>query len=221
MSEDPTQGEPIAESPAATAEPTASAAEPQPTGDPANQPEAGGKKEWMVPGERLQDVTDELKRTREELEGIKTSFASIGKSEPESEELNPEADKMLQNWAKQRGFVTAAELAESKAEIQAQTDLRDLQAKYSDFDADKVVRFALDNMGVKNKEALESAYFYMNRDKIIEEAKKAALAEAGSPTVTAEVPGPGSGKAPETAASNAPREIKDRIRAAREKLATS
>lgn len=209
--------------PEVPAAPAAPVADPQPTpGSEADTNPAGneGKAPQSVPFERFQEVNNKAKEAAEkaekaeaEIARIRSAFAPEATSQPS--EIDPEAEKILADWAKQRGFVTKEELDAEAGRRQYDTDVADLKQQFGDkFDPDAVTKFAVENMGVKNRQALEAAFFYMNKDSFLEDAKKAALEEAKNPTAFAEKPGPGGSKAPEAETPKSGDPIKSRVRAA-------
>lgn len=166
------------------------------------------KKEWQVPGERLQEEVKKRKELEDRLAALEAKPTETKPAEEEEIEedadLTPAALKAL----KKQGFVTREEaIAVAKAELenenkasayreQVRADMAEIGSwakdkGYPEFDAAKVNEWADTNLGkdfVQNKTALKAAYMQMNMDDIREADIKVALAANGN-TASAERPG--------------------------------
>lgn len=100
------------------------------------------------------NLTPEQREARQVIDSLKESLR---------EEMRKEFMPLIQE----------SRVASEEKEVQA--EIKDLQGKYQDFNATKVIDFAMKN-GIMN---LENAYFLMNREKIVADAvEKARTADA-------------------------------------------
>lgn len=199
--------EPAAPAPAAVAEPSPVAK----SEDPAVEPEA--KKDWNVPGERLQEEVKKRKELEAKVAELEASQPPKPEDKPtedpkdddeEDIDLTPAGLKAL----RKHGFVTKEEAtAAARAEIEAENknaeyrtqvanDMKELEgwAKeqgFPEFNAKEVNEWSEANLGkdfVQNKTTLKAAYRAMHEEAIREAEIKTALHAAGN-TASAERPG--------------------------------
>ena len=181
-----------------TQEVTAPPVEPStPTGSEAVTNTGDTKEQQAVPFERFQEVNNQAKETKAQLDEMNTRLEELTKAQTTTEEpaLDPEAERMLENWAKSKGLVSNEDLQLQRAQLQAQQDVKELQEQYKDFDVTKVMEYADNTMGgsniIKSKQALEATYIKMNLPAILEAERNKAVAESKSGGTYAETPGPG------------------------------
>ena len=203
--------------------PPAAPVAPAPTPTPASEGvTTPPDKEQFVPFSRFKEVNDSLKETREtqtqtqaELTRIKEALGGISRpAADDTPSLDPEAQKALEAYLGQQGFVKKADLEKETAAQRAQSDLAELKTthKLSDDDLDKVRAQAV-KMGAANRDGLEAAYKTLFFDQLVEDRIKEALSNVGRPGTSAEVPGKGTPPAP--GKSTGPMSLKDRIKLAR------
>lgn len=158
-------------------------------------PEDEKKPEQSVPYSRFVEVNSAAKKAQEDAAEAKQRLEEIQqalspKSEPEVT-LDPDVEKVLEGWAKSKGYVTQEELSQERVRLQLEEDVASLKSKYQDFDPVKITEFAKENgIGLNSKAALEATYKYMNAEKVVDEAKKQAIEESRN-SEFAERPGAG------------------------------
>ena len=200
---------------------------PAPTAPNGSEPDtnAGKPEGQTVPLDRFQEVNGKAKAAEERAAKAEARAAELEATQskaPQGDEddIDPDVQKLLDNYVKKNGFVTKAELdavkADAEMHTQVQNDVADLKTVYKDYDHQKVVEFAKENeMPITSKRALEAAYTLMNKDSILENARKSAVAEfQESGKSGGEKPGPGGAKAP---ADPKPTSLKERIHLARQR----
>lgn len=178
---------------------------------------ADDDKDKTVPYDRFHEVNEakkaadeRAKKAEEELEKLRGD-----KTDKSEEEPDPDVEKVLEDFAKRKGFV-------SKTEIQLQSDIQELKTEYSKtgvpFDDKKVYEYAQKNglQVPQSKAAWRAAYRDMNHDSILEAERKRAVTEyrEGNKS-TAEKPGPGGAKKPTEARGE---DRKSRIHNAAQKI---
>jgi hypothetical protein len=179
----------------------------KPKKDPRNQ---------SVPFSRYQKTLNEKKRLEKELAEARAGKpASDPDPDPDPDDepgegdegdepkLDDRSQKAVEKFMHENGYVTKAELERERklttARAQIEADKTELSAwaeknGYPTFDVVAVDKWADENLGkgfVQNKATFKSAYLSMHEDAIREQERKAALADAGSPTATGEKPGSG------------------------------
>jgi len=198
---------------------------PAPTAPTGSEPDTntGKPDEQTVPLNRFQEVNSKAKAAEEratKAEARAAELEAAGQKEPQGseEDIDPDVQKLLDSYVKKNGFVTKAELdavqAGAEMKVQVQQDVTELKSQYKDYDHSKVLEFAKENeMPITSKRALEAAYTLMNKDAILENARKSAVAEfQESGKSGGEKPGPGGAKAP---TEPKPTSLKERIHLAR------
>lgn len=214
----PAEGSPATEQPVQS--------ETQSTTQPEQQPSDGTKSpqsaEYTVPYSKFKETREELKALKAEQEAMRQNLSKAFNPPAEDENsLDPEAQKVLDNYLQKQGFVRKSDLEAQDLARQAQSDLAALKSAHNLSDDElEQVRQAAVAAGATNKQGLENAYRSTFMDKIVEEKVKEALATAGS-APHAEKPGPGSPPSPGSSEPKAGTSLKDRIRSAREKTLSS
>lgn len=177
------------------------------------------QKEVMIPLERFQEVNNSLRDLKSQLAELKPAEQPT----PETEQLDPAAEKMLESWATKNGFVRQGDLAEDRRALAFERDMSDLARDHKGFAPEKVAEFARENLGtdsfLTSKAAYKLVFDKMTETDRIESARKAALADAAKPGAFAEKPGPGGAKAPAEESSKG-KTLKERIALAREKISS-
>lgn len=192
-----------------------------PSTPPSQQQPSDGTKspestEYTVPYSKFKETREELKALKAEQEAMRQNLSKAFNPPAEEDDgLDPDAQKVLDNYLQKQGFVRKSDLeAESQAR-QAQSDLADIKTSHNLTDEElEQVRQEAVAAGATNKKGLENAYTRLFMDKIIDERVKEALTKAGS-APHAEKPGPGTPPSPGSSKQGG--SLKDRIRAAREK----
>ena len=140
------------------------------------------EEEERVPYRRFEEVNDELKSVKADLEALKTTKSErpLTTQEQETLEAKNYLKNMLQEVIKESDEAKAKE--EAKRADERKTEISSLEKIYKDFDSDKVSKYANKN-DIKN---LEVAYLRMKVDgKTSPEVPKPKLPGApGSSEVT-------------------------------------
>lgn len=216
--------------PVAPATPPVAPAETPPVAgsEPAQTPPEGGSQ--SVPYERFSEVNTKAKEAEERAAKAEQELEEMRNAAPpaptpnadEGDDIDPDVEKMLDGFAKKRGYLTQAEVDQRDAAVQVKQDVADLTEQYKDsgipFD-DKAVREYAQKNGIVigSKAGWKSAYLDMNHEAIIEaERNKAIDSFKNGSSSSAEKPGTPAPKAPE---EPKPQGLKSRVRAARERLA--
>jgi hypothetical protein len=202
-----------------TGEPAAPPAEPAPT-EPTNPASAEPDKPWTVPGDRFQQEVEKRKEAEAKAAALE---AQTNPPEPESQ-IDPETDKILQQWAKDQGLVSRKDLDAQNEARQRQQDLLEVKSEFK-LNDEQVRELAAeaDKAGAVNRDGLRNAYLAKNLDKIVEDRVKAQLAAGTTPEAAAEKPGVSGGGTPSGTEPKlnkdmtAAERIKARISAARDK----
>lgn len=236
----PAPGETPAASPAAN--PPASAGDPaasNPTSgsEPDINP-SGGQDSAQVPSYRLREA-NEAKRAAEEraqqlqaeLDAAKQSSQPTDDDDDDDDEIEPSVRNLVTKIIKKEGYVKEDQVQatiKANTEVlerqrQYQQDTTDLTTKYANtgvpFVSEDVRNYAKENgINITSRASLEATYSAMNSDKILENARNAAIAEYKEG-------GKLSGERPGSTGATTPAEpevrgLKNRIAAARSKLTT-
>jgi hypothetical protein len=159
------------------------------------------ERDKSVPYDRFHEVNeakkqyeDRARKAEEELEKLREESRP---QENETEnEIEPDVEKLLDSYAKKKGFV-------SQNELQVQSDIQDLKQEYAKsdtpFDDKAIYDYAKKNSVPipASKAAWRALYRDMNYDSILEAERKRAVTDyrEGAKN-TAERPGSGGAKAP-------------------------
>lgn len=219
--------------PAPPAEPAAPAAPVQPAApagsepvQPPSEPAAG----QSVPYERFSEVNTKAKDAEERAAKAEQELEEMRNAQPptptpppdDGDDIDPDVEKMLDGFAKKRGYLTQEQIDARDAQNQVKEDVAALTAQYKDtgipFDDKAVREYAQQNgIVIGSKAGWNSAYLQMNHEAIIEaERNKAIDSFKNGGNSSAEKPGTPAPKAPE---EPKPTGLKNRVRAARERLA--
>lgn len=158
--------------------------------------------EQNVPLSRFQEVNNKAKEYEAEIARLTaerdTPKPLVPPVDDEAAAARAELEKLGYLTADQVEARLEARMNADRAARGYEADMTDLKSKYKDFDRDKVEAHLKATVGtVKSKDAIEAAYFYLNRDSIMENVKKAAIDEAASGGKgSAEKPGAGGAKVP-------------------------
>lgn len=155
-----------------------------------------------VPYDRFKEVNDRAKQSADELEKAQQRIAELeaasSPADDTTDQLDPDVQKVLDGYMKNKGFVTQEELAAEKTRLQAESDVRELKSEFTDFDETKVLDFAKENgLLINDKAGLRSIYQMMkSSDPSFKEGIKnellAELKDSGQLAGPAlETPGPG------------------------------
>lgn len=153
-------------------------------------------KDKNVPYDRFHEVNEAKKQAEERAKLAEEELEKLKNEGSDSDqEIDPDVEKVLEQYAKKKGFV-------SKTEVQLQNDVQELKTEYSKsgvpFDDKKVYDYAkINGLPLNSKSSWRAAYRDMNYDSILEAERKRAVTEyrEGSKS-TAEKPGPGGAKKP-------------------------
>lgn len=160
-------------------------------------PEDG--KDKNVPYDRFHEVNEAKKQAEERAAKLEEEIEELKKppvDPPSDDEIDPDTEKLLDSYAKRKGFV-------SESEIQVRNDVQDLKSEYAKSDVpfdDKTIYDYSKKNGLPipaSKEGWRAMYKAINHEAILESERKKAIAEyrAGDKS-TAEKPGPGGAKPP-------------------------
>lgn len=183
----------------------------------------------QIPYDRFKEVNDKAKAAEDRAAEAERKLAEREAQQPQTPkeaepQIDPEAAKALEAWAKSKGLVTKSELETEKLRIQAESDVRELKAEHKDFDEQKVLAFAGENgLQITNKAGLKRAYDMMTTDSAgyKEQVRNQVLAELkeSGQIAGSSLEKPGAGGAKVTPAEQ-PSGLKARISAARAKLSS-
>lgn len=161
-------------------------------------------KDKTVPYDRFHEVNESKKqaeerarKAEEELEALKSNQQTSDKDSKDSDDdIEPDVEKLLDSYAKKKGFV-------SQSELQVRNDVQDLKLEYAKsgipFDDRAIYDYSKKNgLPIPNsKEGWRAMYKALNHESILEaERKKAVIEYRNGNKSTAEKPGPGGAKKP-------------------------
>lgn len=210
--------------PAEPAAPAAPAAEPAPNGsEPVTNP--GSNPEQTVPFNRFQQANDRAKKAEEELEALRAQQPAPPSDD--GDEIEPDVEKLLDNYAKKRGLVSKEELAAERTKIQVQQDVKELEAVPPvagvPYNHQAVLDYANTNgIPITSRSALKAAYKELNWDKIVEAERQKAIegykTAGSSGAERPSSPGALPPEEPKLTGTNPKERTRERIRLARQKL---
>jgi hypothetical protein len=183
----------------------------------------GKPEEQHVPFSRFQEVNDKAKAAEEEARTAREELATLREQQIQTpdDDIEPDTLDLIKKSATRLGLVSKEELDARETRIQVQQDINELASQYKDsgipFDGKAVIEYAKANgMQVTSRKSLDAIYKEMNYDAIIEAQRKAAIADyQESAKSGGEKPG---SKGAQSPTEPKPGNLKDRIKAAREKM---
>jgi type II secretory pathway pseudopilin PulG len=208
------------------AEPSAPAEPASPGNEPVINSDARASNDAQtVPFSRFQEVNDKAKASeeaarvaREELDAFK---AQQNQPPQNDDDIEPDTLDLIKKSATKLGFVSRDELDAREARIQVQSDISELTSAYKDsgipFDGKSIIEYAKANgMQITSRKSLDAIYKEMNYDAIIEAQRKSAITAFQEGAKSAgEKPGSKGAQPPQ---ESKPESLKDRVKAARERL---
>jgi len=168
-----------------------------PGSEAVTNPEDG--KDRHVPYDRFREVNEAKKQAEGRAKELEAELEELKKPSvdpPSDDEIDPDTEKLLDSYARKKGFV-------SEIELQVRSDVQDLKTEYAKTDVpfdDKAIYDYSKKNGLPvpaSKEGWRAMYKAINHEAILESERKKAIAEyrKGSDS-TAEKPGPGGAKKP-------------------------
>lgn len=223
---------PAANPPAPAGDPAAN--NPTPGSEPDTNP-SGGQDPAQVPSYRLREANEAKRAAEERAETLQAELDAAKQpqstDDDDDDDIEPNVRNLVTKIIKKEGYVKEDQVqATIKANTQAlerqrqyQQDTADLTTKYANtgvpFVPNDVRDYAKEHgINITNRASLEATYNVMNSDKILENARLAAIAEYKEG-------GSSSGEKPGSSGAQKPEEpqvrgLKNRIAAARSKLGT-
>lgn len=226
---EPTTDPGVTAPPAEPVAPATTPAQPSTGSEPVTNTDGKPMPDNLVPFDRFQKANDTAKAAEERAAQLESELETLRQQQVQTptnpdDEVDPDVLDLVKKSAAKLGFVSKEDLDSREARIQVQQDINDLTSQYKDsgivFDGKKVIDYAKANgMPLGSKKSLDAVYKEMNYDNIIEAQRKAAVdafqqgAKSG-----AEKPGSKGAQAP---TESKPGNLRDRIKAAREKSGVS